>query len=167
MVPAYFCNFNSICCITNFKILRMAFKKILLAVNDSSYSLLPAKIAFELSKTLGAKMAIIYVVDFRLAVGSMDSGGMPNDSLQVLKKEAEITIDQILEKYGGTTSVETFSPEGKPTTEILETAKKWGADLIIMGTHGRSGIMQLIAGSISTYIKHHAKIPVLIVPSSG
>ncbi|MHB1922655.1 MAG: universal stress protein [Chitinophagaceae bacterium] len=144
----------------------MAFKKILLAVNDSSYSQLPAKIAFELSRSLGAKMAIVSVIDFRLVVGNAETGVMPNDAIQVLKKDAEMTINQILEKFGGQERVEIFSPEGKPTTEILDTAKKWGADLIVLGTHGRSGIMQLLAGSISTYIKHHAKIPVLIVPSS-
>lgn len=145
----------------------MAFQKILIAVNDESFSLKPAVRGFELAESLGAEAALIFVIDHRLALGNIDTGVTPNDALSLLLKEAESTLDQLIEKAAKGMPVKRFTPEGRPTTEILHTADEWGADMIVMGTHGKSGLLQLIAGSISAYIKHHSKVPVLIVPSGG
>ena len=57
-----------------------------------------------------------------------------------------------------------FMPEGFPRESILETAKTWGADLIVVGLHGKSGLGIFVMGSISQYISLHSKVPVMIVP---
>jgi nucleotide-binding universal stress UspA family protein len=46
---------------------------------------------------------------------------------------------------------------------ILEEANAWPADLIVMGTHGRSGLSRLVLGSTAEYVLHHAPVPVLMV----
>jgi nucleotide-binding universal stress UspA family protein len=48
---------------------------------------------------------------------------------------------------------------------ILQTALEHGADLIVLGTHGRSGIDRLLLGSVAETVSHHSKIPVLLVRS--
>jgi len=58
-----------------------------------------------------------------------------------------------------------FMPEGHPTKDILKTAEIWEADLIVMGTHGRTGLLHLLVGSVAEYIVRHSKIPVMVVPS--
>lgn len=53
---------------------------------------------------------------------------------------------------------------GRPHTEIVDHAKKTGADLIVMGTHGRSGLSHAIMGSVAERVLHKAPCPVLVVP---
>jgi nucleotide-binding universal stress UspA family protein len=55
---------------------------------------------------------------------------------------------------------------GSPGKTICELAKNWGADLIVIGRRGRSGLSELILGSVSNYVLHHAYCSVLTVQSS-
>ncbi|KGF74018.1 universal stress protein UspA [Neosynechococcus sphagnicola sy1] len=52
---------------------------------------------------------------------------------------------------------------GRPGHIICDTAKAWGADLIVMGRRGLSGMSELLLGSISNYVFHHAPCSVLVV----
>ena len=54
--------------------------------------------------------------------------------------------------------------QGKTVKTILESAKKAKADMIIMGSHGRSAAYQILVGSISEGVLHNSTIPVLFVP---
>jgi nucleotide-binding universal stress UspA family protein len=58
-------------------------------------------------------------------------------------------------------------PEGDPADEILKYAAEMGVDLIAMGSHGRTGIMRFLMGSVSRKVLDHAGCPVLItrIPS--
>lgn len=141
----------------------MPYAKILIAVDSSEYSMKAARKGLELAHQLNAKAALIYVVDKSKAMGNIDAGIMSEEALLVLKKEAEQTLDQLAAMYSGKELMK-FMPEGRPTEDILNTAKVWEADLIVMGTHGRTGLKELLMGSVATYVLHHSKIPVMIVP---
>ncbi len=52
---------------------------------------------------------------------------------------------------------------GEPGQEICQTAKEWEADLIVIGRHARGGISELLLGSVSNYVIHHATCSVLVV----
>ena len=54
--------------------------------------------------------------------------------------------------------------QGPIVKTVLETAKKAKADMIIMGTHGRGAVFQILVGSVSEGVLHKAKCPVLLVP---
>lgn len=58
---------------------------------------------------------------------------------------------------------EGISLEGAPETEIVEYAKKWGADLIVVGSHDRPLLERLLLGSISQGVVKHAPCSVLVV----
>jgi nucleotide-binding universal stress UspA family protein len=60
-------------------------------------------------------------------------------------------------------STEFTQTSGSPGRTICEVARNWGADLIVMGRRGRSGLSELILGSVSNYVLHHAPCSVLIV----
>jgi nucleotide-binding universal stress UspA family protein len=62
-------------------------------------------------------------------------------------------------------SCEKASLTGRPAPEILAHAKKTAADMIVMGTHGRSGLEHAILGSVAERVVHHAPCPVLVVPA--
>jgi nucleotide-binding universal stress UspA family protein len=52
---------------------------------------------------------------------------------------------------------------GNPSRLIVEFAKEWGADLIVVGRRGRSGLTELVLGSVSNYVVHRAHNSVLVV----
>ncbi len=141
----------------------MNYKKILLAVDSSEYSLNAAQKGMELAHLIDASVAVVCVVDASKALGNFDVGLLPGEALLALNKEAEQTIGQLVKMYTGDEMMK-FIPEGFPREEILKTAETWQADLIVMGTHGRTGLSHLLMGSTAEYVIHHSKVPVLIVP---
>ncbi len=52
---------------------------------------------------------------------------------------------------------------GEPKEAIIRQAEEWGADLIVMGSHGRSGIMRLMMGSVAEAVFRSASVPVLLI----
>jgi nucleotide-binding universal stress UspA family protein len=56
---------------------------------------------------------------------------------------------------------------GKPAEEILRVAREEGVDLIVMGTHGRAGVRQLLVGSVAEEVTRHAPCPVFTVRRQG
>lgn len=142
----------------------MNFQKILIAVDGSEYSLAAAKKGLELAHRLNAETALLFVVDTAKTLGNVDAGITHEQALIVLKKEVEQTLDQLARMYIGAELVK-LMPEGHPPEEILKTAEIWEADLIVIGTHGRTGFLHLILGSIAENIVRHSKIPVMVVPS--
>ena len=59
--------------------------------------------------------------------------------------------------------VSAFMPEGDPAHEIVATAKRWGADLIVVGTHGAGRLESFLLGSTAQSVIHEARRPVLVV----
>ncbi|MEP6795876.1 MAG: universal stress protein [Saprospiraceae bacterium] len=141
----------------------MNYKNILIAVDSSEYSLNATKKGMELALQVNANIAVVYVVDTSKALGNFDVGLLPGQALLALKKEAEQTFDLLEKMYPGS-ELKKFMPEGFPREEILHTAEKWQADLIVLGTHGRTGLSHLLMGSVAEYVIHHSKVPLLIVP---
>lgn len=142
----------------------MSYSKILIAVDSSEFSMQAAKKGLKLAHQLNAQVALLYVVDESKATGNIDAGILPEQAMIVLKKEVEQTLDELATMYNGETILK-FMPEGLPKRDILKTAYIWGADLLVMGTHGRTGLLHLLVGSVAEYIIRHSKIPVMVVPS--
>lgn len=142
----------------------MAYTKILIAVDSSEYSMKAAKKGLELAHQLEAKAALLFVVDKSKALGNVDAGITHEQALIVLKKEAEQTLDELAEMYNGNELMK-FMPEGNPEEDIIKTADNWKADLLVLGTHGRTGLKHLLMGSTAERVMRHSDIPVLMVPS--
>jgi nucleotide-binding universal stress UspA family protein len=62
--------------------------------------------------------------------------------------------------------IETHLTEGLPHERIIAVAEEVGAELIVMGTHGRTGLAHLLVGSVAERVVRASPIPVLTVPSS-
>src|SRR6218665_1532754 len=140
------------------------YKKILIAIDNSSYSMKAAKAGFSLAHKPKAAIGLLYVVDRSKEVVNADLGITASQSQTVLLNEAEQTIEQYIRLYDGVDSVEHFTPEGFPEKEIINIAKQCEAGLIVMGTHGRTTIGKILTGSVAEYVIRHASIPVLITP---
>ncbi|MGN6214498.1 MAG: universal stress protein [Agriterribacter sp.] len=140
------------------------YKKILIAIDNSAHSMKAAKAGFALAHALRATIGLLYVVDKSKEVINADLGITPQQSGTVLLNEAEKTIEQFIRLYNGVDRIERFTPEGFPEQEIINISKEWEADLIVMGTHGRTAIGKILTGSVAEYVIRHSTIPVLITP---
>lgn len=149
----------------------MNYKKILIAIDDRENSINVAKKGFELADQLKAEIGIVYVVDITKVIRNYDMinpelGLFIKNSIVESKEMANKAIDNIIEKCNKDKEIKRFTPEGHPRDLILETSEEWGADLIVIGLHGKSGIGIFFMGSISQYISLNSKVPVLIVPKT-
>lgn len=141
----------------------MSYSKILIAVDSSEFSIHAAQKGFELAQQMGAKVALLYIIDASKAIGNIDAGILAETAVLILKKEAEKTLEQLV-LVNSQTDVLKFMPEGYPSKDIIKSAEIWGADLIVLGTHNHRGLTHFFAGSVAEQVLHHSKIPVMIVP---
>jgi nucleotide-binding universal stress UspA family protein len=140
----------------------MQLKKILIAIDNSEHSKKAVRSGIQLAKKLDAQIALVCGVEY--IVNTADNIIMPVEMLQLQKAEAQKALEETAKLYDGHHRVELFAPEGSAKDEILAAADKWNADIIVIGTHGRTGLSHLLLGSVAEYVVRHAKVPVLVVP---
>ncbi len=141
----------------------MSFRKILVAVDESAFSARTANVGFDLARSLGSEVAIIYVVDPSVGAYAPE-GGIPASELVTL---AQQDGKRLLGAFGERAALQpaplAFIHVGKPAAEIVKAAKDWPADLIVVGSHGRGGVERLLLGSVAEAVMRHATCPVLVV----
>jgi nucleotide-binding universal stress UspA family protein len=140
----------------------MQFKKILITVDNSEHSKKAVRAGIQLAKKLDAQIGLVCGVEY--IVTTADNIVLPMEMLQIQKAEAQKSLEEMAKLYDGSHQVELFAPEGSVKDEILAAADKWNADVIVIGTHGRTGLSHLLLGSVAEYVVRHAKVPVLVVP---
>jgi len=142
----------------------MKIDKILIVADDSPSSAKAIQYGFNLARDMGAKVTLLSVIDPSLALGNPDAGIFPDDALIDLKEKTDDFLNSMKNKYGGDIDTEIMSPKGDIQETVIDIAVKWGAGLIVAGTHGRKGLSKLFKGSISGSIIHNSPIPVCVVP---
>lgn len=146
------------------------FKRILIAIDDSPFSEKATRIGFNLAKTLNAKVALLNVMDppSTSYTGDPLLGQQPlimPEIAQLQEEASKAVLERFGELWNGEQELTTFSQMGNPRFEILATAEEWKADLIILGTHGRTGFDHFISGSVAEGVARRSLCPVLIVPN--
>ena len=143
------------------------FKNILLATDGSAASDHAAKIAVGLARTHGAKLTALYVADPYpyMGVGEVNPMGYQaySAAAQELASKAHASVDALCKEGGATVPMEARLVEDVAAASgIVQTAGELGCDLIVMGSHGRSGIARLMLGSVATKVVAESPIPVLV-----
>ncbi|MGD9080896.1 MAG: universal stress protein [Desulfobacterales bacterium] len=137
-------------------------EKILVAVDGSAYSELAVDQAISLGGICNSEIFVISVVDLfpeQMAVAPSLVEKMSEEVRQYLDRakqkidKADIPCETIV-RMGG-----------KPHEFIVQEAKEREIDLIVMGTHGKSGIRRVLLGSVAQNVIGHAPCPVLVVPN--
>ena len=123
--------------------------------------------ATTLAERFGAKLALLYVVDDSFVTGGWSSeiyvSNVP-ELMENLIADADrrlATLKASVAALGLT--VETAVIRGRPAPAIVEHAKNGGFDLIVMGTHGRTGVSHVVMGSVAERVLRKAPCPVLTV----
>ena len=134
----------------------MQAKKILFPTDFSTSSDAALKYATTLAKDMGAKLAIVHVVEPPAAYGAGEMYyGIPNPDLPALQKMLEA-----VKPTDPAVPCEHRLVTGEPAREVVELAKAEGVDLIVMGTHGRTGLGRLLMGSVAEAVVRRAPCPV-------
>jgi len=144
------------------------YQRILVPVDGSDTSRRGLDEAIKLAMLSGARLRLLHVVDeVSAAMGMADMGAVSADVFRLLKEGGEqllaqakaVVVAQRLEV--DTVLVEGFA--GRLCDQVLEQAQAWGADLIVLGSHGRRGVGRLVLGSDAEQIIRTAQVPVLVV----
>jgi len=132
------------------------------AVDGSPFSELAVDQAISLGAICNSEIFVISVVD--LFPEQMEVA--PN-LVEKMSKEVRQHLDKAKEKVDQAgISCETIVHMGrKPHEFIVQEAKERAIDLIVMGTHGRTGVKRILMGSVAQNVIGHAPCPVLVVPT--
>lgn len=138
---------------------------ILVPTDGSDHAIHAAEHALGLAEAFGAEVDAITVVDVRRAAGPFDAGGVDEAFVERLEAEAEAAIEDVEAAASGPRAdhLDTAVLRGHPREAILEYASDRDADLLAMGTHGRTGIDRYVAGSVTEHVVRRAGMPVLAV----
>ncbi|OGA03393.1 MAG: hypothetical protein A3H35_16970 [Betaproteobacteria bacterium RIFCSPLOWO2_02_FULL_62_17] len=145
----------------------MSYKKILVPVDGSATSNAGLNEAIGLAKTLGARLRVIHVVDLAPILGIPEGG----TDFGALENEVKRAGAKIIDTALATTARQGLRADSAmPNTQgtlvadcIVAEAKRFGADLIVIGTHGRSGIRRILLGSNAELVVRSTQAPVLLV----
>ena len=144
------------------------YKRILVPIDGSPTSELGLAEAIKLAKDPRTALCLLHVVDERVLAQNIDVGASQVDSLlaslrdggrQILgKAQANLQKQHVKAK-----SVLVENIARSVADIIVEQAKKWRADLIVIGTHGRRGVSRLVMGSDAEGVVRTTPVPVLLV----
>lgn len=139
-------------------------KRIALATDFSDSSNRAEELAIALRDPLQAELHLIHVFDptsFEMPAPYYFMPGADtwlSDRLITLKTKGEEHLMEHGKKIG---SCVAKLLEGKPGKEIVAYLAANDIDLVVMGSHGNSGLERLVMGSVTEYVLHHSKVPVL------
>lgn len=141
---------------------------ILVATDGSATALKAAAFAGDLARALGARVSVIFVQDDAIVVsgawgeGSSMSVEQVRESLERRAREQELPESaKAVGPLDG--DIQTFLEWGPPAKEICRFASEREVDLIVIGSHGRSGVREMLLGSVSHAVANQAPCPVTIV----
>lgn len=148
----------------------MPHKHILVPTDGSKLSLKAAKEATALAKSLKARLTAVYVVAPYMPTLANDGAIIVNYGYEekAYKAATQKHADAATGKVAAMASAakvkceELHITDPQPWTGIIRAAKKSKCDLIVMSSHGRSGLAGLLIGSETTKVLTHSKTPVLV-----
>ncbi|MBR0830366.1 universal stress protein [Bradyrhizobium manausense] len=141
------------------------YRHILIPTDGSEIAERGAAHGLALAKSLGAKVSVIFVVEpFSELSGRFLEAVATYAELR--KEQATSVLDRLAKKAEGAgVPCETIQVEsGQPHQAIIAAAEDKGCDLIVMSSHGRSGLSMLLIGSVTNKVLTQAKTPVLVCP---
>ena len=147
------------------------YERILVPVDGSPTSELGLTEACKLAKLTGARLLLLHAVDLAAVMITPEAAAISgklfdsmHDAGEEVLAKAKATV-QRADLPVETALVDTTS--GRVCDLVVERAKKWRADLIVIGTHGRRGVGRLLLGSDAEQIVRTAAVPVLLVRGHG
>jgi nucleotide-binding universal stress UspA family protein len=143
--------------------MSVAIKNILVPIDFSDYSKNALKYSVQFASQFEAKMTLVYVVEPVIYPPDFSMGQvvLPAADHDMYKRAEEELVKLAETEIPREIKVETIIKTGKPFIEIIETAKETDSDLIIIATHGHTGVEHILFGSTAEKVVRKAPCPVL------
>ncbi len=151
-------------------------KKVMIALDYDPSSIKVAEKGYALAKTMGAEVILVHVllepvyyssVEYSPIMGFNDYmhiESFQTDTIQGLKKAAQHFLDKTKHHLADETIV-TIIKEGETADSILQEAKSLKADVIVLGTHSRKWLENILVGSVAESVLQHSTTPLFIIPT--
>ncbi|MES2274438.1 MAG: universal stress protein [Bacteroidota bacterium] len=150
-------------------------EKILIGIDDSKFAEHAAEYGFNLAHQLKAQVGLVHIVEpvitpvtnTAIDTGmslSVDPGMDMVELMHIQDEQARNMIAAIIKKYGEGMQITNFTEYGDTADGIIKCSKDFKADMIVIGTHSRTGIDRFLMGSVAEHVVRHSEIPVLVVP---
>jgi nucleotide-binding universal stress UspA family protein len=140
-------------------------KRILVPIDFSDYSKHALNYAISVAVTFGSELILVYVVEPAVYPADLGFGQvtLPNIEHELAERGKNELEELVKSRVGTKLTCSTIVRIGKPFQEIIETAKRQKVDLIVIATHGHTGVEHLIFGGTTEKVVKKAPCPVLIV----
>lgn len=145
----------------------MEFKRILAPTDFSPFGEVGLRAAAELAHRVGGRLLLFHVIP-EDELEALASAHQPRHPVDLIYQDLETALmDQFRRvvpvEVRRELAVEPVVTVGTPVTEILRAARLKGGDMIVMGTHGRTGLARVVMGSVTEQVVRRALCPVLTV----
>ena len=150
-------------------------KKVLIALDYNPTAQKVAEVGFSMAKSMNAEVILLHVISDPIYYSSpeyspimgfnnnMDMGALQLNSVDELKKASQYFLDKS-KKHLGDKTIQTLVKEGDFADSILNAAKEVHADIIVVGSHSRRWLENIVMGSVTEKVLHHTSLPLFIVP---
>ena len=129
------------------------FKTVIVPTDGSKFAEKAEDMAISIAKNFNGKLVVLNIIDEKLIY-----------PFEVLEKEGNDILEKAANKAEDQdVTVETVLIVGDPTHDMPKIVEKTGADLVVIGTHGKTGIEKLLMGSVAENTIKTVKVPVLLV----
>jgi nucleotide-binding universal stress UspA family protein len=141
----------------------ISLKKILCPIDHSDCSKEALKYAVSFAMKDEAKLYLLHIIDIRSFNEGLEAISMQIPDEETLELLRIKLLDCIPEEIRDDMNVEAIVIQGIPFAEIISTAREKDIDMIVIGSHGRTGIKHMMLGSVSEKVVRKAPCPVLTV----
>ncbi|GAB2703745.1 universal stress protein [Mucilaginibacter koreensis] len=155
----------------------MNIQKILIGIDDSMHAEHAASFGFNLARTLNATVGLVHITEPGImpptgtdSMIGLTTMGTPVEEIinpelmQLQDQQNNNLLKRTISQYGEGLQVSEFTNFGTTAEGIIDCSKDFGADLIVMGTHSRTGLDRFLMGSVAEKVIRDSMIPVLVVP---
>lgn len=141
--------------------------RILLAIDDSTFSEAATGTVIEQARSRDTKVRVLHVVEPPPLLVAREMGGYEpalETAWEAQSQRGKTLVAKAAKRLRARgLNVTTAVEQGDPKSKILDVAEEWHADLIVLGSHGRTGLGRFLLGSISDAVARHAHCSVEIV----
>jgi len=154
------------------------FKKVLIALDYDPTAQKVAEAGFSMAKSMNAEITLLHVisdpvyyssVEYSPIMGLTDSMGIDPlkfDSADRLQEVSQHFLDKI-KRHLDDDTIQTMVIEGDFAGSILKTAKDLHTDVIVLGSHSRKWLENILMGSVTEKVLKHSSVPLFIVPTKS
>ena len=146
-------------------------KKILVPVDFSKYSLAALRAAADIAQIREAKLTVLHISEEPSFPSMYGQKEVSHENWQATRNQvdeyAKRELEAMVSEAISNPDFESINLWGNPVKEILEYSEIGKYDLIVMSTHGRSGLSRVLMGSVAEQVIRHAQCPVFVMRGGG